>query len=182
MLIKSFCICICRIRIRLFAHLWTVACAHPWISPISSTPRPNLRQRMGIIVKWKSFLRKELLVHNFFHRFCTYAHPPSFLWNYFLYIFLKQFSRIFVLLVMTKKIIFVFFSFFHMLWYVQFSLHPPFFTRCGIHILLNAIISTRNVAYAYLKRDVWYSFLMIITEKTNSAEINTQVFTRYAKL
>lgn len=103
-------------------------------------------------------------------------HIPPFLWNYFLYIFFKEFSRIFVLLVMTKKIIFVFFfSFFHMLWYVQFSLHPPFFTRCGIHILLNAIISTRNVAYAYLKRDVWYSFLMIITEKTNSAEINTQV-------
>ena len=101
--------------------------------------------------------------------------PPLFLWNDFLYIFFKEFSRIFVLLVMTKKIIFVFFSFFHMLWYVQFSLHPPFFTRCGIHSLLNAIISTRNVAYAYLKRDVWYSFLMIITEKTNSAEINTQV-------
>ena len=105
MLIKSFCICICRIRIRLFAHLWTVACAHPWISPISSTPRPNLRQRMGIIVKWKSFLRKELLVHNFFsvhmhisplvsRIFCTYfckhfcltSHDKSYFCVFFIFL------------------------------------------------------------------------------------------------
>ena len=117
MLIKSFCICICRIRIRLFAHLWTVACAHPWISPISSTPRPNLRQRMGIIVKWKSFLRKELLVHNFF--FCTYAHPPLWFPEFFVHIFVN----IFVLLVMTKSYFCVFFVFWYAVICTVFS--PP---------------------------------------------------------
>ena len=140
MLIKSFCICICRIRIRLFAHLWTVACAHPWISPISSTQRPNLRQRMGIIVKWKSFLRKELLVHNFL-RFplyiCTIYHAkisPFFVHNFL--VFLSY-------LVMTKKIIFCVFLFFvfffHMLWYVQFSSTPS---------LLDAILRGKYAIYA----------------------------------
>ena len=135
MLIKSFCICICRIRIRLFAHLWTVACAHPWISPISSTPRPNLRQRMGIIVKWKSFLRKELLVHNFFFIVSVHMHIPPFLWNYFLYIFFKEFSRIFVLLVMTKKDYFrVFFR---------------FFICCDMYSFLSTLPSSRDAEYIF---------------------------------
>ena len=138
MLIKSFCICICRIRIRLFAHLWTVACAHPWISPISSTPRPNLRQRMGIIVKWKSFLRKELLVHNFFS---VHMHIPPLVSR----IFCTYFCKHFCLTSHDKKLFLCVFRFFDMLWYVQFSLlHPPFFTRSLLFTLINAIISNSN--------------------------------------
>jgi hypothetical protein len=46
----KFCCSFLGLWIWLFAYLWSITCANPWIPPISSTEGSNLRQRMGIII------------------------------------------------------------------------------------------------------------------------------------